>query len=358
MIFETPGSLVENADGTAQITGRVVDADHPSKGFDVTVNLDGRTYDEPSGSPKTGGNANLDTSSWYYYTEASGVLNGVGPWAGAVIEFEGVGPAWQVGVGANLKNDNPGMASWLSWTVVHQPTGGANLQEYGQGDFNLDAVDCPVGGSGDPSCGENLDILFVVNNAGSLGSGDQAVVDLLEADGHTVTLKSQGASASSHANGRDLVIISSTVSSSQVNTKFKNVTVPVLVWESYLFDDMKMTGTGAGTNYGSKGSRQWMDITDASHPMAAGLSGDVQVTTHNKSQTWGKVSADADVIARLDGSSSKATIFAYEAGDQMKGMAAPARRVGFHLDNYAASKWTNDGRALFLAAVDWAAGCN
>ncbi|HRU39669.1 MAG TPA: hypothetical protein P5511_07305, partial [Candidatus Goldiibacteriota bacterium] len=89
-------------------------------------------------------------------------------------------------------------------------------------------------------------ILFVVGNT-TLNSGDQAVYDRLTNEGHTVTTVSGPASQTSDANGRDLVVISSTVTSGDVNTKFTNVAVPVLCGEPALWDDMRYQAA-PGTN--------------------------------------------------------------------------------------------------------------
>ena len=47
-------------------------------------------------------------------------------------------------------------------------------------------------------------------------------------------------------------------------------------------------------------------------------------------------------------------IFGYENGAAMSGLTAPGRRVGFFLENTAASALTTAGGSLFDAAVRWA----
>jgi hypothetical protein len=44
----------------------------------------------------------------------------------------------------------------------------------------------------------------------------------------------------------DLVLISSTVVSGELTNRFFDLPIPVIVWESYLYDDMMMTPPDAG----------------------------------------------------------------------------------------------------------------
>jgi uncharacterized repeat protein (TIGR01451 family) len=145
------GSFREFADGTATLTGVVRLAADPDRAFTVDVTLSGLTANPPAGSPKlelasgayvvNGGP--VDPSQWRYYTAFSGTLTGLGDYDGAVLAIQRVGPAFQVGNGANGKNYNFGASSWFTWTVVSQPVSGTTLQVTGQGDFNLDlGADC------------------------------------------------------------------------------------------------------------------------------------------------------------------------------------------------------------------------
>ncbi|MFN7964020.1 MAG: SdrD B-like domain-containing protein [Thermoanaerobaculia bacterium] len=145
-----PGSFTVRTDGTASITGTAWSTAHPSRGFDVVVDLAGLTSIAPPGSPKkelaagayieNGGP--IDPSTWFYYTSMTGSMFGVGDYAGAVIRLARTGPAFQVGVGANGKNLNLGGSAWFAWTVEHQPNVGTALPTTGQGDINVDLVDC------------------------------------------------------------------------------------------------------------------------------------------------------------------------------------------------------------------------
>lgn len=83
--------------------------------------------------------------------------------------------------------------------------------------------------------------LFVVGNA-TLGPGDLALSQRLSGLGLTVTVKTAAAVTTADATGK-LVVISESVTSTDVNTKFRTTASPVLVMENALFDDLAMTGT-------------------------------------------------------------------------------------------------------------------
>ncbi|MEP7012998.1 MAG: SdrD B-like domain-containing protein, partial [Acidobacteriota bacterium] len=146
------GTFVRNADGTAHLTGTMYSVSAPTHGFTVDLTFAGYTATAGAGSPKkelaasaysqNGGPVN--TASWNYYKTFTGTLKGVSAYAGASITITNTGPAFQMGVGANNKNLNFGGSGWYLWNVTSQPTSGSALTATGQGDINLDVLDCPT----------------------------------------------------------------------------------------------------------------------------------------------------------------------------------------------------------------------
>jgi hypothetical protein len=173
-----------------------------------------------------------------------------------------------------------------------------------------------------------LPALFVVGST-TLNGGDAAVKSRLEGLGFTVTVKEAASSATSDASGRALVLISETILSTNVGTKFRDVTTPVMVAEAALFDDMQMTGVAQGTDFENQQGQTQVLITNATHPMAAGLSGAVTVATSATGLAWGSPGAGAAKVASLAADSNRQVLFGYESGAPLVGgMSAPARRVG------------------------------
>ena len=203
-----------------------------------------------------------------------------------------------------------------------------------------------------PGFQPDREALFVVGSS-NLSRGDRAVYEHLRwALGYDVVVKSDAAVRTADASGKDVVIVSSSTDSGLVTTKFKYVAVPVMTWEPFLFDDMAMVYSGS-SNYGTATGQTTVRLQNSSHPLAVGLDqGNSSVYDAPNTLSWGKPAASAIKIATLSYDSSKAVIFGYDQGDWMVGMKAPARRVGFMLnDDGLGDLWTQ--RWYFDAAVTW-----
>lgn len=196
-------------------------------------------------------------------------------------------------------------------------------------------------------------VLLVVGST-TLIEGDAAIKARLEGLGFTVVVKDAPGSVTADATGKVLVVVSGSVTSADVGTKFRDVAVPVLVLKVPIFGDMQMTGPTLGTDYDSNSGYTQVAITNPSHPMAAGLTGIVSVTTSSTVKlNWGKPAASAVKVATLPTDSAKYALFGYESGVMMNGMSAPARRVGMFLWRDMPSVLTASGWAIFDAAVRW-----
>lgn len=197
-------------------------------------------------------------------------------------------------------------------------------------------------------------VVFVVGNPSNLSAGDEAIQERLETLGFTVAVVDDNDAVSADANGAAFVLVASSVNSSVVGDTFYGVDEPVWMAKPWALDDMGMTGTASG-DFGSTPSSV-ATIVDAAHPLAAGYSGDVTMTTNNARMSWGIPAAAADVVAEVDG---LATTFVYQAGDTLAD-ATPAAgcRLTFSLFQSAPANFTADGTALFDATIAYIAdGC-
>lgn len=192
-------------------------------------------------------------------------------------------------------------------------------------------------------------------------AGDLVLINHLESQGFLVTAKDDAATEPVDAEGKDLVIISSTVGSGDINTKFTDVAVPVINWEEALFDDLLMTGdSGADPDHhGSSGNLSSIDILVPTHPLAAGLSGTIAVTSSPQTMSWGISDANptnAVVVAQVAGDPTKWAIWAYEKGALLFDGATPApeRRIGMFFNGGSTTANTPEAFQLFDAAVNWA----
>ncbi|MCB9319115.1 MAG: T9SS type A sorting domain-containing protein [Lewinellaceae bacterium] len=135
------GSLKEYDNGTAYLEMNVVNIGNAKISFTIKAVFKGRTFSPPADSPKENTQCVGDISNqdWYYYTETYGYAIGGGDLAGALLQFDRNGPAFQVGTGANLNTGTVfGASGWLNLSIISQPSSGPALNNNAlHGDFNI-----------------------------------------------------------------------------------------------------------------------------------------------------------------------------------------------------------------------------
>jgi hypothetical protein len=204
------------------------------------------------------------------------------------------------------------------------------------------------------------DVLYVVGST-TLSTSDQAVYNRLTGTlGLTVDTVTGSAvtSAMATAAGRKLVLISETVTSTDVNTKLTSASIPIVNYEPALFDDLGMTGAAFGTDEGNTTTTQTqINIVNASSPLAGGLAtGNQTVLSTASSIVFGVPAVAADVAARIVGSSTQAALFKYDQGATMVTGTAAHRRAGIWLYSTAPQNMTAAGWSTFDATINWAKG--
>jgi hypothetical protein len=184
------------------------------------------------------------------------------------------------------------------------------------------------------------DLLFVVGQI-PLDAGDARVKKHLEKN-YRLTIRHQKDVRADEAHS--LVLISSTVDEKQLKDTFRAVRMPLLCWEPRQYSDLGMIP-------GSVYHQDWGTAADQVRLRTA--SGLVAATTRPAPYSWGKVRADAVKIATLEGDETRAVIFRYEAGADMPGLKAPARRSGVFLFDWTPMALSPEGWALFDDEVRW-----
>ena len=362
----------EFEDGTALLTGTFENIHNPNIKFTVHVTFTGRTANGTPKQPAGATNCNYsipNNNDLYYYTNFTGTLKGTHAIAGGILKVSRRGEPFQIGTGANLNEANQyGASGWLNYTIQQQPNNSSitfkNQNNLPKMDFNFRLTggqpDCPVpGDGGGDDC--DIDVLFVVGNTNLNTSDAQIRTRLKQLFGNnSVMVMDDNGISGSAANGKELIVISSTVNSGHIAAKFTHKNVGIVTWESYLYDDLKMTGASADWEYGTHHNTSQIRITHSNHPLAAGLSTGVkEVFTHDTDVRWGKPNNHAVKIGRVSSSSDKYMLFGYEQGAGLVGGGTAAgRRVGFFLENDNYKIMTGKGKDLFDAAVQWAAGCS
>lgn len=196
------------------------------------------------------------------------------------------------------------------------------------------------------------DVLLVVGQK-DLRAGDLFIKNHLENRGFNVVIQEDAIVKSEDASAKDLVILSESARSREVGTKFRDLSVPVICSEPWLFSNLGMTGQTKKVDFGRKSHQTKILVINPDHSLCASCSKEVQVCTKSFFMGWGVPGENAIAIAGLAKEPDKCTIFAYEAGVKMPGLVAPAKRVGLFLFRNTANAFTPEGWSLFDSAVDW-----
>ncbi len=207
---------------------------------------------------------------------------------------------------------------------------------------------CPNPGGGEPPPPPADGGVALISSGAGPAAADQPLRTRLEGLGHDVTVVDDNLVATTPLGGFDLIIISSTAQTSLIPTSLKSLAVPVLSSDAPI--SVKL---GLGRNAGSANGTS-LNIIAPTHPLAAGRSGTVAVST-SATFTALTPSSGSTIVARRVGASNTA-IFAIEPGAALVSGTAPARRVGFFLGGNAPARLNANGWSLFDAAVTWALG--
>ncbi|MCR8631264.1 hypothetical protein [Paenibacillus radicis (ex Xue et al. 2023)] len=199
-------------------------------------------------------------------------------------------------------------------------------------------------------------VLFVGKDSG----GDALVIKRLkEKHGMEVTVIADKELKTESANGHVLIFVSESVNSGKIGDKFVKTPIPVIYAEPQSTSDTGMTDVDSFGAFVGANTVKTIQIKDSKHPLAAGLSGAVDVYKENGKMGFAIPGKEAIVIATVPKEDQKATIFAYEKGvKNVKGDPVAARELYFYMFNGEEINQSDDGWKLFDAAVQWTTGKN
>ena len=151
--------------------------------------------------------------------------------------------------------------------------------------------------------------------------------------------------------GADAVYISESVSSVNITDAYKDAPIPVIVSESYVLDDMQFAPDGT---FVLPENQTRIVIEDPAHPIAGGLTGEVEVLSSPAMiQSCSDMQGDVHIVATIN---DNPCIAYYEAGATlMDGSVTPDRRVFiFPHTNSISAGLTDAGWKLMQRSVCWA----
>jgi hypothetical protein len=157
-----------------------------------------------------------------------------------------------------------------------------------------------------------------------------------------------------------VVVLSPSIMMGELPDEMVDLAVPMVALESSAFTRLGLTGPVWKRDVGPTSQRlNDIVISEPTHPLAAGLTGQPVVLDKKQGLRWGLPGDDAIIVARFPGGAKppQGAVFAYERGSEMPGGRAAARRVALFLGNGRVIKaLTPEGWRLFDAAVTWSAG--
>jgi len=190
---------------------------------------------------------------------------------------------------------------------------------------------------------------------------DNALANYLRSLGHQVTAyddePANRPSAAEFAATRDVVIISSTVASSNIAAEFRDEPVPLVYWEQALnrIDREPLADDGA-----TVGSVTQINLLTNQHPVTYNQPPGVATVFNpaaTMSVTRGTLGAGVALLATRAGAPGDYAILAADSGAALLGgRSAPARRVFLCLEDSSWQSATDVTRRLLTQAVLWAAG--
>ncbi len=190
--------------------------------------------------------------------------------------------------------------------------------------------------------------IVVVGDGANPAAGDVSIANRLTSRGYSTMIVDD--SAVTPGASADVIVVSSSIDSNVLGTKLKATPAAVISYKPYSWPKLAMTAdTGVGSfSIASTG-------VVLAHPIAAGRSGTVALTTAAKNVGWGVPAATADIIATTN---ARATTFAYDSGDLLSdGTAAVGCRAALPLRHDALAIASTDLWAIFDSTVDWAYAC-
>jgi hypothetical protein len=204
---------------------------------------------------------------------------------------------------------------------------------------------------------EGGNVLLIVSNSAGPNASDQALKTYLENNGLTVFYADDDDAdynPAISANNIDVVYVSTSVGSSALGDKTRDLTVGVVMANGGSWDNQLLHCSGSSTQ--TPGTD--VNLVDNSHfitqPFATGV-----FAGYNASGSlgWGdNLGAGAQVLIQMDGEPTQGALVVWDTNSELcDTSSAPARRVGIYTDDVF-SLWTATTQTLVLRSLLWAGG--
>lgn len=192
---------------------------------------------------------------------------------------------------------------------------------------------------------EPKEILYV----GRFDKDDEIMIERLVVQGYTLHYKSNEDVVEEDALGIDMIYTSYSLNSVQIDTLFKNVTIPIIVNESNYAKKIGMISNGGAMSLNQLILKEEVILTE-------GLPDTLDVTDTKATMEYGIIGEGAIQIAHVPDFKNRSLFFVYEKGAEMLGGVAPEKRIGFFVSSGTAQKMNDQGWVLFDRVIRYALG--
>ncbi len=188
-------------------------------------------------------------------------------------------------------------------------------------------------------------MLFVTSSPDQLPKPDRVIVGRLRANYYEVVLVDDDGPVPDTSPAVDAILISSSVVHTKVGAKYRDVPIPLVTWEPYLFDDLGFTSGQSGDQ--GETSRTYTRVFDSA-PMNSGYETGGSVATAPMRLSFGRPKGDVRIYATVPDERWRAVMFGYDTGWSMAAARnAPQRRFGLFLtypspEMLTGTHWTQD----------------
>jgi hypothetical protein len=206
-----------------------------------------------------------------------------------------------------------------------------------------------AGTSGASGAGGAPKLAMVVRQAGTPTAGDEVMLDVMRTHGSEPVIFPDATVQASDVAMMNLIVISSSAESGQLQQRLRTIAVPILCVEDGQYQNQGMA-TASG-----KFDSNVIDVLPGASELVGTLSGSVTIGTMAASEAggWGTPAASALKGATVPGNAERVIVFGYASGAQMAGLVAPAKRAGFAIREPLAANLTADGKQLFDSLLTW-----
>jgi glucose/arabinose dehydrogenase len=188
-----------------------------------------------------------------------------------------------------------------------------------------------------------------------LASGDAALKAHIEQGGNEVVVVGQSTTVHPvNLAGIDLIMLVQNITTPILGTHYKNVNIPIIVFNPATLPNLGMTGNTSGFHFGDLSNQTQLNFIPTPHPADIGVSGVATVTTTHRRFQWGVPGMEAVKLAHIVGQPDRYGVFLYEKNTLLADNSVAANKRGFlWIASNTFSVLNTTGLSAFNKMLQW-----